>query len=137
MLYSRTAGTTKIWGGRTSLSTGVVKVSSSFLPKFEPKITRISALPNKQRSQPKKLPTLTKKSRKKYYNSCLFDRAEILIFLICILRETVTSYIHSEFNQPLDLQAKTRCANFFIFKMTQTVLFWIGVSICGQVLFPM
>ena len=37
---------------------------SSFLPKCKPKITRISALPNKQGSLPKKLLTLTKKSQK-------------------------------------------------------------------------
>ena len=42
---------------------------SSFLPKCKPKITRISALPNKQGSQPKKLPTLTKKSPKKVLRS--------------------------------------------------------------------
>ena len=37
---------------------------SSFLPKCKPKITRISALPNKQGSWPKKLLTITKKSPK-------------------------------------------------------------------------
>ena len=44
---------------------------SSFLPNCKPKITRISALPNKQGSQPKRnwLLTLTKKSPKKVLQS--------------------------------------------------------------------
>ena len=37
---------------------------SLFLPKCRPKITRISTLPNKQGSLPKKLPTLTKNHQK-------------------------------------------------------------------------
>ena len=49
---------------------------SSFLPKCKPKIARISVLPNKQGSLPKKLPTLTKK---KCFDPCLFGRAEILV----------------------------------------------------------
>ena len=50
---------------------------SSFLLKCKPKIVRISVLPKKQGSKPKKLPTLTKKSHK-MYDPCLLGRAEIL-----------------------------------------------------------
>ena len=54
---------------------------SSILPKCKPKITRISALPNKQGSQPKNcLHTLTTKKSptEKGYDPCLYGRAEIL-----------------------------------------------------------
>ena len=54
-------------------------IRSSLLPKCKPKITRISALPNKQGSKAKNLPTITKKSPKKYYDPCFFGRAEILV----------------------------------------------------------
>ena len=58
---------------------------SSFLPKYKPKITRISALPNKQGS----LPTLTKKSPTKVlrYYDCLVI---LMIF-----------GLHCEFSWPL------------------------------------
>ena len=49
---------------------------SSFLPKCQPKITRISPLSNKQGWSSKKLHTITKKV---CYDPCLFGRAEILV----------------------------------------------------------
>ena len=55
-----------------------------FSPKMQTKNYKISALPNKQGSQPKKLPTLTKKLQKrKRYNPYLFCRAEILV-IFCL-----------------------------------------------------
>ena len=45
---------------------------SSFLPKCKPKITRISALANKQGSEPKKMHTLTKKKSPKKSVTILF-----------------------------------------------------------------
>ena len=61
---------------------------SSFLPIFKPKITRISALPNKQGSQPTAYTIeeslicglhSPKNHQKKYYDPFLFGRAEILV----------------------------------------------------------
>ena len=49
---------------------------SSFLPKCKPKI---SALPNKQGSQPKNCLHSPKYHKKKCYDPCFYGRAEILI----------------------------------------------------------
>ena len=73
-------------------------MSSSFLQKCKPKITRISALlPNKHKFNLIG-DFLVRVGSFFGYDPCLLGRAEILVILGCILGETMTSYIHSEFN---------------------------------------
>ena len=72
----------------------------SFPQKCKPTITRISALPNKQGSQPKKTCLLTKKSATILV--CLVGQKSGKI-LVDILGETMVSYIHSEFDRLLPI----------------------------------
>ena len=71
---------------------------SSFFPKCKPKITRISALPNKQGSQ-QFLWWFFGEYRQFFWLWSLFVGQK---FLVCSLGETMTSSIHSEFNWPLE-----------------------------------
>ena len=69
---------------------------SSFLPKCQPKIGKMSVLPSNKLSGQKSFQ-----------------------FLVAILGETMISYIHSEFNWPLDV----------------TTVIWSGVSVEGNFIF--
>ena len=93
---------------------------SSFLPKCRPKITKISALPSS------KLPG-----------------QKSLNFLVGILGETMTSWIHSEFNWPLvpALQSRQKIAVFLsilhVLPTTRIILgliktFFLLLSLCSK-----
>ena len=93
---------------------------SSFLPKCKPKITRISALPNKQGSQPKQLPRLPKNN---CYDPCLFSRAEILVILGLHFGRTfkVSSFYHlcvecfSQLSFDSEVYTKSAAVAYFVY----------------------